>query len=100
MAKSHYIPGEWNLCCDVCNKKIKAHEARMRWDGFIVCPTDFEARHPQDFVKAKSDKITVAFTRPAYTPEYFICTLEQSRGIAGLGVAGCLVAGRITGYEK
>ena len=68
MKKNHYISGEWNLCCDVCSKKIKANEARQRWDGFIVCPDDFENRHSQDFVKAQSDKITVPFVRPI--PEY------------------------------
>lgn len=64
MKKNHFISGEWNVICDVCSKKIKAHDAKQRWDGFIVCPDDFEHRHPQDFVKAKTDKITVPFTRP------------------------------------
>lgn len=64
MAKNYYISGEWNVTCDVCSKKIKSGEARTRWDGLIVCPADFEHRHPQDFVKAKTDKITVPFTRP------------------------------------
>lgn len=68
MAKNHYISGEWNVTCDVCSKKIKANEARQRWDGFIVCPDDFEHRQPQDFVKAQTDKITVPFTRPI--PEF------------------------------
>ena len=68
MKKAYYISGEWNLACDVCSKKIKAHEAKQRWDGFIVCPDDYEHRHEQDFVKAQSDKITVPFVRPI--PEY------------------------------
>lgn len=67
MKKNHFISGEWNVTCDVCSKKIKAHEAKMRWDGFIVCPDDMEQRHPQDFVKAKTDKITVPFQRPVPT---------------------------------
>ena len=61
---NYYISGEWNLICDVCGKKIKAHKAKHRWDGLVVCPEDFEQRHPQDFVKARVDKITVPFTRP------------------------------------
>lgn len=64
MAKNYYVSGEWNLICDVCSKKIKAHDAKQRWDGLVVCPDDFEHRHPQDYVKAKIDKITVPFTRP------------------------------------
>lgn len=67
MKKNHFISGEHNVTCDVCSRKIKAHEARQRWDGFIVCQDDFENRHPQDFVKAKTDKITVPFQRPIPT---------------------------------
>ena len=61
---NYYKAGEWNVICDVCSKKIKASEARQRWDGLIVCPSDFEHRHEQDYVKARTDKITVPFTRP------------------------------------
>lgn len=64
MPRNYYVSGEWNVTCDVCSRKIKAQDAKQRWDGFIVCPADFEHRHPQDFVKAKTDKITVPFTRP------------------------------------
>jgi len=55
------------VTCDVCSKKIKASTSKKRWDGFIVCTDDYETRHPQDFVKAKTDKITVPFTRPIPT---------------------------------
>ena len=65
--RNHFISGEWNVTCDVCSKKIKAHQARQRWDGFIVCPDDYETRHPQDFVQAKQDKISVPFQRPIPT---------------------------------
>jgi len=67
MKKNYFKSGEWNLTCDVCSKKIKAHEAKHRWDGFIVCKDDWEPRHEQDFVKAKTDKITVPFQRPIPT---------------------------------
>ena len=64
MAKNYYVSGNWNVICDVCSKKIKASDAKQRWDGLIVCPSDFEHRHEQDYVKARTDKITVPFTRP------------------------------------
>ena len=67
MKKNHYIPHEWNVVCDVCSRKIKSRQARKRWDGFIVCPDDYETRHPQDFVRARQDKITVPFSRPIPT---------------------------------
>lgn len=64
MSRNHYVSGEWNLICDCCGKKVKANQAKKRWDGFIVCPDDWEERHPQDFVRARQDKITVPYTRP------------------------------------
>jgi len=70
--KNYFQSGSWNLYCDVCSKKIKASEAKQRWDGFIVCAEDWEPRHPQDFVKAKVDKISVPFARPIEQPIYNI----------------------------
>ena len=64
MSKNYYVSGEWNVLCDVCNKKIKSGKAKHRWDGLVVCSEDFETRHPQDFVRAKTDKVSVPFTRP------------------------------------
>lgn len=71
MSKNYFLSGQWNVICDVCSRKIKSGQAKQRWDGFIVCPDDFEYRHPQDFVKAKTDKITVPFTRPR-PPDIFV----------------------------
>lgn len=67
MNKNYYISGSWNGICDVCGQKHKASNLKKRWDGLIVCPDDYEERHPQDFVRAKQDKITVPFTRPRPT---------------------------------
>ena len=64
MSKNYYLSGEFNLTCDRCSKKIKAHEAKHEWTGFIVCGDCFENRHPQDFVRTKQDKIAVPFSRP------------------------------------
>ncbi len=60
---NQYKPGDWNLICDVCGTKIKASESKRRWDGLLVCKRDFEFRHPQDFLRAKTDKISVPFSR-------------------------------------
>lgn len=97
MSKNTYTVGEWNVICDVCSKKIKSSEAKQRWDGLIVCPSDFEQRHEQDFVKTRQDKITVPYTRPI--PEYvftnvdYICTIDGKTAITGLAIPGCVLAG-------
>jgi hypothetical protein len=67
---NYYKAGEWNVTCDVCSQKIKAGESKKRWDGFIVCSDCFELRHPQDFVRARQDKISIPFSRPVPTLIY------------------------------
>ena len=74
MKKNHFHSGDWNIVCDICSKKIKASESRLRWDGFLVCRDDYEIRHEQDFVKSKLDQITVPYTRPV--PEYVFTNIE------------------------
>lgn len=97
MIKNHFVSGEWNVTCDVCSRKIKSSLAKERWDGFIVCPDDYETRHPQDFIQARQDKITVPFTRPI--PDYvfvdvpYICMIDDRRAIVGIGLIGCTIIG-------
>lgn len=89
-----YRPGSFNLICDVCGKKVKADEAKHRWDGLIVCKDDWELRHPLDFIKARVDKIIVPYARPR-PPDIFVqeayssCTMMNSQGIASVAVADC-----------
>lgn len=90
MKKNHYIPHDWNVVCDICSKKIKASESRLRWDGFLVCRDDYEIRHEQDFVKSKQDQITVPYTRPV--PEYIFTTVPYRLYVEG----GYVVAGYIS----
>lgn len=69
-----YVSGDWNAICDSCGKKVKASKLRRRWDGFMVCEDDYEMRHPQDFIRAKKDKISVPFTRPVPQERYISIT--------------------------
>jgi hypothetical protein len=34
----------------------------------MVCEKDWETRHPQDFVRARPEKVTPPWTRPAEPP--------------------------------
>jgi hypothetical protein len=96
-----YTPGEWYVTCDVCGKKMKSSKARHRWDGFIVCDADFEHRHPQDFIRPIKENISVPWTRPR-GDEIFInaCSIAGQNGVAGVGTAGCAIAGQDNGYRE
>ena len=96
MSKNYFISGEFNVTCDICSKKIKAHEAHHRWDGFIVCADDYEVRHEQDFVKAKTDKLTVPFQRPIPTEVFQYCDAYTRQGLADIGTADCARADQTT----
>lgn len=61
--RNYYVPGEWNCICDRCGFKFKASELQEDWQGFRVCKEDFEMRHPQDFVRARVDRISVPWVR-------------------------------------
>jgi len=82
----------------VCNRKIKSGIALKRWDGLIVCPDDYENRHPMDFLRSRQERISVPFTSdtsfdefdgPDY-PTYPYCTPQGSSGEPSWAVAGCM----------
>lgn len=96
---NYYKSGDWNITCDVCSKKIKASRSYRRWDGLIVCQDDMEMRHPQDFVRAKQDKISVPFTRPIPTLSFtHVCSIPTSTCYSDLAVADCARADTTYGY--
>lgn len=66
MARNYYKSGDWNAICDRCGFKFKASELKLEWTGLRVCEKDFELRHPQDFLRARVDKISVPWTRPEF----------------------------------
>jgi hypothetical protein len=97
MAGHYFKSGEWNVYCMVCNRKIKSGQMLKRWDGLLVCPDDYDNRHPMDFLRARQERISVPFTSdtsfnqfdgPNYPP-YPFCTAPGSSGMAGMAVAGC-----------
>lgn len=96
-----YKSGDWYVSCDVCSKQIYASESRKRWDGLIVCSTDFEHRHPQDLLRVRQERVGVPFTR-LESPESFVtvnyvvalsCTPMTSLGEADRGTADCAIVG-------
>ena len=56
---SHYI-----VICDRSGQRVKAKDCRMQWDGLFVQKKYWEPRHPQDRVRAVTDKIVPPIVRP------------------------------------
>jgi hypothetical protein len=93
---NYYKPGTWNVICDLCGVKFKSDQIRQRWDGFLVCPNDFEARHPLDFIRTREERTGVPFTR-LEPPDNFITPvyIEATQGRADIGKADVAKAGVI-----
>lgn len=62
--RSYLRLGDWNAICDVCGFKFKASQMKKRWDGLMVCETDWESRNPLDFMRVYPDHSNVPWARP------------------------------------
>lgn len=66
-----YKPGDHKSVCDSCGYTFFASQLRKDWRGFMVCPKDYEPRHPQDNVQSTTDRISVKDARPE-RPDIFL----------------------------
>jgi hypothetical protein len=90
---THFSAGDHNAICDVCGRKYKSSDLRKRWDGLLVCKRDWEVRHPQDYVRARKDKITPNKLRPKDDTNFIRPACTTRSAVAGIAIAGCAIAG-------
>lgn len=65
MGKSdYYALGDWNTICYQCGRKFKASAMKRHWQGYYVCPTHWEPRNAQDFVRGVQDIQTPPWVQP------------------------------------
>lgn len=91
-----WINGDHWVVCDVCGWEYRQSIMKKRWDGLVVCPDDWEIRHPQDFVRGVPDDSSAkGFVRPPPEDTFNTaeCSFSARQGVAGVGVAGCAIAG-------
>ncbi len=98
MGRSDYLKlGSWDAICDVCGFKYKADQLKLRWDGLMVCPHDWEYRHPQDFVRGVQDNTSTPWSRPGSTDVFvsgYSCNSRTS--IPGYATPGCAIPSNTT----
>ena len=61
--RDYFSPGDWNVNCSMCGRKIKASSAVQNWQGQWRCQQHNEPRQPQDFVRAVPDIQTPPFVQ-------------------------------------
>lgn len=63
-----YIPGDHWVECSRCGFDCRASQAKKEWNGLVVCPKCWEPRHPQDFIRGRTDdQAAKGLVRPAST---------------------------------
>lgn len=67
-----YQPLNHWVVCDSCGFDIRAQDIRETWDHRLVCPSDWEPRHPQDFVRSKYDDMSAKGPVRPPAPDIFI----------------------------
>lgn len=92
---TYFKSGSWNVICAVCGRQFKASDIRKRWDGLLVCHSDYEERHPLDFVRALPERAGVPYANPepADTFAEVACPFPALAGMADVGTADCARAG-------
>lgn len=88
-----YIPGDHWVECSVCGFVIRSSSARKDWEGSIVCPEDFELRHPQDFVRGRPEDTSAKGLVRNESDEVSVSPFDNDGAIAGVAIAGEAVAG-------
>jgi hypothetical protein len=70
-SRNHYVKGSWNVICDRCGFKKKNTEVELEWDNLLVCKDGcWEARQPQDYIRAIPDNRPVPMARPEATDQF------------------------------
>ena len=85
------------VVCDVCGFDYRSSDMRKRWDGLVVCKEDFELRHPQDFVRARQDKIAAqGLVRPSPDNAFVTAVCTTRSAVVGIAVIGCAIVGYVS----
>lgn len=88
-----YIPGEHWVLCDICNFAIRESQSLKTWNGLVVCPEDFEARHPQDLVRAIKDDTSPKGNIRSDENVSMSVACTTTAAVAGIAIAGCAITG-------
>jgi len=66
-----YRAGSHWADCQRCDFQHRSEDLQEEWNGLWVCEDCYEPRHPQDFLRAKEDKI--AADEPLNNPDTSNC---------------------------
>jgi hypothetical protein len=69
--------GRHKFICDVDGKEYYSEEKMIRWDGAVVARRNWHSRHPQEFIRAVKEDVSVPNPRPDQ-PDTFVFVEDTS----------------------
>ena len=78
-------PGDFKRICDRTGFATRASNTTKQWNGLVVRRDVAEPRHPQEFVRGRSDKQSVPDPRPRQVSEFVgaLTTVTTADAVAG-----------------
>ena len=64
MYRKGWKPGRWSAICDRCGFRYHSDAILKEWTGLMVCNPCHDSRHPQDFIRVRSEHVVPPWTRP------------------------------------
>ena len=97
-----YTPGDNWVICDICGFKKRASETALNYNNSLVCTdTCFEFRHPQEYLRHRSEKVTPDKVRAEpsedtyqYKTADYVIVLPEAVKKPGLVVLAALFPGK------
>jgi hypothetical protein len=59
-----YRSGDHLAICDRCGRRGYRSKMRLTWDKLLTHPECYDARHPQELIKPRREKVSVKDPRP------------------------------------
>ncbi len=66
----YYKPGDNYFACPICGFKKRVSEGGYNSDKEFVCKECWDPKHPQESVKARTDRISARISRPEPTDTF------------------------------
>jgi hypothetical protein len=80
-----FIPGLFKRVCDRTGFTVMSNRTVKQWNGLVVRKNSSEPRHPQQFVRGRSDPQTVPMARPRQVEEFLGPLTTKIATAAGAG---------------
>lgn len=92
--RNYFSPGSNNCYCQICGKKVKAFEIKIKYDNLKVCSECWNPRHPGEFAPILRPELPPTLISPIVDIILPQCDIYHTQDIPSIGVPSCIIPGR------